>query len=348
MTVDDTTLGAENKGRHLRGREFGQGYSFRAHEDLNEANTQEQLVHAVLTNAGYAAAALDNFSAPIAQAGPALSDPSLLLADLFQDSNIQAAMARSIDTDLPIFSEPVDLGWFLKHLNGTTVQDNGNIGKASLCSFTLDPVKEDFRPGSKTAGFIMSVLPWSAILGYILPPGVNGIMITVQDDCFRSTYSYVASWNGKMSTGLRGDHHDSRYDFMAHRRDSYWGQRTSSSDSVPGDSQYHQYCEAVFSIYPTAEFEEQYKSDKPLVVAGFVVVAIIAVGILAWIWIKIRAKEKQRLQDKADRARAIVTSVFPQAIGDRLIQEADEAAENKKPRKAQNSLQQFLKEANGS
>ena len=148
----------------------------------------------VLSNLTYNA---EGFKAPVAQFGPAPVNSSLAMFDLFSHPIFKKAMIASLEYNVPVISEPTNLDFLLQHIDQEDTTANSardddtdsslsswnsilnyglelpkDVSSAShkvLRSFTLDQVREDFHPDSKTIGYLVGVLQWNSFFEDILP-----------------------------------------------------------------------------------------------------------------------------------------------------------------------------------
>jgi hypothetical protein len=304
-------------------------YSLPWFSELNDTrrgySNEEGFMESIMRNLTYEPI---GFCAPVAQFGPAPSNTSVVKMDLFAHQIFKKEMVASLEYDVSVISEPEDLGFLLEYVEHT------NIPKEELRSFTLDPVKEDFRDDSKTIGYIVGIVPWSTFFRNLLPEDVNGIVVTIESDC-GGTFTYTVN-GGKPDLSEMGDLHDTKYDGMGVRKQFFW------KEHPKGQSRH---CHFDLVIYPSAEFEASYTSSAPFLFGGAVVMAFAFTGVLFVIFNKVMAKHHKKVQDQADRAEAIVASVFPKKIGDRLIAEAaDNTGKGSHPRDRSSSgmLKKFL------
>lgn len=271
----------------------------------------------VLESKGFA---IENFSVPVAQYGPAPTNISLAKLDLFSHPVFRKEILTSLEYDVPVISEALDLSFFLNH-----IMSNSTFGPDALRSFTLDQVKEDFLDDSRTIGFVIGIIPWEAIFINLLPEDVNGISVVVESDC-GSVFTYTAN-GGKPTTSQLGDRHQPKkeYEEMAVRSKFFWKEHPKGLS---------RHCHFDMVIYPSDEFRASYQSTDAMMYAGLVGVVFVFTAILFFLYDKYVQKKQAKVMSQAKRAEAIVTSVFPKEVGLRLIQQAEreeaERVSNKK------------------
>jgi len=95
------------------------------------------------------------------------------------------------------------------------------------------------------------------------------------------------------------------------------------------------------SIYPSARFEAAYDSDTPRVFACVVASTFVAMALVFFIYDIFVQRRNDRIIEQAARANAIVSSLFPSTIRDRMIGEHADI-------KGAKNLKAFMANKNGS
>jgi class 3 adenylate cyclase len=72
-------------------------------------------------------------------------------------------------------------------------------------------------------------------------------------------------------------------------------------------------------VYPSDEFRSQYETNEPVFYASLVIIVFLFTAIVFFIFARFMEHRQSKLEDKAARAVAVVNSVFPEQIGQRLI-----------------------------
>lgn len=275
--------------------------------DYNETRrgfVDDGFMEDILTNLSYAS---DGLSVPVSQFGPGPVNTSLAMTDLFTHPVFKKEIISSLEYDVPVISETQDLRFLLDHID----RPNGKARDYTMLrSFTLDPVKEDFREGSKTVGYLVGVVPWGTFFRNLLPEKVNGIVVKVVSDCGRD-FTYVVN-GGKEDWAANGDFHDPKYDDMVQEFRFFW------KDHPKGQSRH---CHFDLCIFPSDEFAHQYKSNEPLIYALVVVSVCIFMGLLFFGYdTYVQNKQRAIMSEKA-RTQAVVEALFPPHVGERLLAE---------------------------
>ena len=104
----------------------------------------------------------------------------------------------------------------------------------------------------------------------------------------------------------------------------------------------------VQTIYPSKAFEDDYKTDTPLIFAGIVAGTFVMVFFVYFIYDMMVHNRNEMMIVNAAQASAIVTEMVPSHLRDRLLK--DKAGEQvaKKRTKSGSNLKAFLNEASTS
>ena len=218
-------------------------------------------------------------SAPIYQYGGAdhqrTEDSDIALMDLWTHPIFKKEAVASIEYNVPVISEYMDLG-FLRDALSTNSSNTFNLTLPTVRSLTLQAVKEDFEPGAQTVGFVVGVVPWSTYFRNVLKTlstvsfsngkarEVNGIVVKVVSDC-GSIFTFVLNSGDEQSEVRLEDWREQyeKYEYLEYTSRFFWKEHPKN-ESV--------HCHFNLSIYPNHEFEAMYRSNTPryysMVVAG--------------------------------------------------------------------------------
>ena len=202
-------------------------------------------------------------------------------------------------------------------------------------SSVMVPVFEELNdPTSRLVGTFAVVIPWDRYLVNLLPDGVDGITCVLRNSCGKA-FTYQLDGNSAFYIG-EGDFHEHAYNYT--HVELPFDDYISREDRVPGE------CTYSFHIYATQAFEDEYRSSLPLVLT-MVVGATFCVMIITFLVYDLFVRQRNdKVVSVATRSTAIVSSLFPSNVRDRLMEEtaqADAAAEAPKNTN-KNRLQTFL------
>ena len=260
---------------------------------------------------------------------PALPPPNLWNYNLIKDTKYNDAMTAALETGEVVISRtyvPFDI---------SLPEEERKTGVLSLYierweqggdeTYLMDPVSDLVYPIFDEKNGVRQIVAlfkcfiyWRTYFLDILPEGDGPLLAVLENTC-GDVYSYTVSGRDVEFIG-EGDLHDQRFSDMYKESDfSSFGDGKSFSQEAQNEGD----CKYSLRVFPTPEMESKYISSTPvilIVVLAFVFVFTSAVFIL-YDWL---VRRRQRLLvEKALQSGAIVSSLFPKAIRDRLYEEAD-------------------------
>lgn len=171
--------------------------------------------------------------------------------------------------------------------------------------------------------------------------GTNGIVAEVVGSC-GETFSYMINGHDAIYQG-EGHWHDSglseTFPFAA-------STRYDGTSNLSGT-----HCEFSLKIIATEEFQRTYYTSGPAIFAAVVVLTFLFTACVFALYDWMVFRRQTKLLNTAERTNAIVSSLFPKDVRDRIMAEAEEQArqEQSNPMKgfrqtAKNQLKGFLNE----
>ncbi|CAB9501451.1 Receptor-type guanylate cyclase gcy [Seminavis robusta] len=197
-------------------------------------------------------------------------------------------------------------------------------------SFCFHPIHRDATfTDSEIVGIVGFATAWDEALLDLLPDNVKGIHSVLRNDCNQS-YTYNIQGGDAIFMG-DGDFHEAEFD--------------QYEVIVPLNLHTHAdfpttegHCQYSMHIFPSTEFKTAYDSNTPEKFAIVVAVTFVVVALFFFMYDVFVQKRNTNLVLKAAQTSAIVTSLFPEHMRDRLAEEA-EAAQKKK-----RNLRDFIKD----
>lgn len=258
-------------------------------------------------------------TAPVYQFGPKEVARDVAMKDLMSHPVFKKEMVASIEYDVPVISEYLDVDFLLKNESNqrdgaSHFEDRYDRG-GGLTSVTLDAVKDSFDDDAKTIGFVVGVVPWRTFFKNVLrvdrdaqpqAKEINGIVVKVTSDC-GSVFTYVLN-AGKMDEVQEGDWREmyEKYDHMNHTSRFFW------KDHHTGHSRH---CHFFLNIYPNDEFYATYYTNDPIIYACVVAAIFIFTAALFACYDRFVFKRQRKIVSKA-------TSM--------VVQNANQAARNER------------------
>lgn len=180
------------------------------------------------------------------------------------------------------------------------------------------PVFDSFDNENRTlVGIISGSFKWDNYFENLLLQTLGELTVVIENTCEGSA---TFSVNGpKVEFVGMGDHHQQRYSEM---------EESISFENLVGNDQGRigmgeAWCVYIIHVYPTKEFEATVKTTTPTVLT--VAVALIFVFTISmFIFFNFIVEYRQNLVlTTAEKSNAIVSSMFPRAIQDRLLNEQE-------------------------
>lgn len=276
---------------------------------------------------------------PVWQFGPGVINSSLVGMDLFTHSVFRRAVEDIRVASHDILSEITDLQFLLGYTNDTF---NAVYHPRS---FIAEPVFEDFKNGSKVVGVVFAIEPWEHYFKHILPHDVDGFVVDVKESC-GTDFTFVINGPAVHYDGL-GDRHDPKYNHLAYRSDfakfAAYDYKTSNDEI--------QHCEYTIIVYPSGTFEASFKTNEPFIFAAGVFFIFFFTTLVFFLYDYLVQRRQHKVLSTAQRTTAIVKSLFPKQIGQRILEEAEKQEAAKSANKgrvglmanpAKKELQTFL------
>lgn len=202
----------------------------------------------------------------------------------------------------------------------------------------FSPVYEDFDTESPIVGLLAGWFDVSLFLSNLLPPRAKGIQAILKNTCGQ-TYSFCLRGTEASSCGS-GDVHDRKFDGL-HMNVSL----------LPANFSAGARCMYSVDFYPTSEYGDIYLTSLPFIAMAVVAVLFISMGLAFSIYDRFVQKKNKQVVGAAARSTAIISSLFPALVRDRLFASTDSRDTEDDERKplrpgAQTRLRRFLNNEN--
>jgi class 3 adenylate cyclase len=128
----------------------------------------------------------------------------------------------------------------------------------------------------------------------------------------------------------RGDLHDTKYDSMVISSSFFdlksFEIRASKYSGAPIDQEY---CPFTINMYPSDEMKYEFTSSVPIILTVTAICIFAFTSIVFVIYDCKVERRQQRVLNTATKTNAIVTSLFPSAIRDKMLQDGEEVKPSK-------------------
>jgi class 3 adenylate cyclase len=176
-------------------------------------------------------------------------------------------------------------------------------------SYMAAPVYQTNEKDSELVAMVTAVLPWHTYFERLLPEGVDPLFLVVSNTC-NQTFTYEIHGPDITYLGV-GDLHDNKY--------THHEIVTELTSFVSVSN-----CVYTFHIYPSGEFENAYVTNRPWLYTA-AVVFIFALTVAVFILYDFLVERRQdNVVTTANRSNAIVNSLFPATVRDRMMAENEE------------------------
>ena len=181
------------------------------------------------------------------------------------------------------------------------------------------PVFDSFNQTTRKPVAVMrSLIHWRHYFQNILPSNVNGITVVLENEC-DGHYTYEINGKEAFVKGF-GDLHDHKYDHF--RRSAEFGLGIDLLDDgtstgiklMKGD------CNYLVHVYPSEEFYGDYVTERPIIITFAIAMVFVFTAAMFLVYDRMVERRQVLILAKATQSTAIVSSLFPKQVRDRLMQ----------------------------
>jgi class 3 adenylate cyclase len=220
--------------------------------------------------------------------------------------------------------EEYDSASFSNTCGGTHINShNDSYDSPPPTSTYLQPVFDVFDESSRViVAYVIASFDWACSLHGILHEHQSAGVDIVLSDCHGDQYTWTLQGQEAMFRG-KGDLHDELYG-------KYQASMQFAPYSNQTDAEQNGACIFVIDVYPTQELREAYRTNQPAIYTACVgaIFFLMAFTILAYDQFVQRRNDK--IIDTASRSHAILSSLFPSQVRDRLYNDAKKAKDKDK------------------
>ena len=200
------------------------------------------------------------------------------------------------------------------------------------------PVFDSFNEKNRSVVAVMrSLIHWRSFFRKILPTTIHGITVVLENQC-DGFFTYEIHGDEALVVGF-GDRHESKYDDLERTATI---QLTNLKDGTVTGITFDQDhgCNYIIHIYPTDTFQDDYVTKQPIAITFAVVVAFIFTILMFLVYDRLVERRQKLVLAKATQSTAIVSSLFPKNVTDRLMNSEDNTGKLRMA--TQNRLRTFL------
>ena len=223
-----------------------------------------------------------------------------------------------------------------------------SIAETQAVEYEGDPMTNLYVPvfdsvdSRSVVAMITATLRWQEYFKHILPINVNGIIVVLDNHC-DGYYTYELH-GPEVSLVGSGDLHHREFDQYGRRQVLVLDPLKDGTDT--GIQVSHEECIYTIHVYPSEAFYDEYINVAPIIITICVGLLFMFATCVFIAYNKVVEYRQAVILAKATTSAAIVTSLFPKNVTDRLLQEGngDDDAKNKKGGESaqQDKLRGFL------
>lgn len=183
----------------------------------------------------------------------------------------------------------------------------------------LVPIYDKFdRSSARMVGLLNGFVQWGLFFSDLLSTDVGDVMVVVDNgNCGRQ---FTWRIDGRVAVFLdESDLHETKYD--NYKISTLFG--STSRNGTGGDS-----CLYQVHVYPSSNFEANYTTNKPVIIAAVVgcIFAFVVMAFFAFDYFQTQRNDK--ILSTAAKASAVMNAVFPAQFRDRLLVDGSQENEN--------------------
>ncbi|CAJ1934430.1 unnamed protein product [Cylindrotheca closterium] len=250
---------------------------------------------------------------PIWQMSPPPEDVSVINFNLLDNPIFQRLVDFTTTERKAALSEVLDP----RELFGTAVPEIASGEPQSIMVLAVN--KEPYNPQSPIVGHLVAVFPWSAFFDDVLADSKSssgGIFAVVEDSC-GTAFTYSIESGTATFLGME-DTHDRKYDYLKNDDQIFLEYNSTNTEGV-GQS-----CVYTLKVYPSAAYEESFKSKTPVYFTVGVLAVFTWVAAVFSFYDCLVQRRQEKVNTFATKSNAIVASLFPAQVRDKLINEQRE------------------------
>ena len=218
-----------------------------------------------------------------------------------------------------IFGDHDDHGDHGNHDENSHVHDHMGHPQSLL----IVPVYEEaHNEESPIVGYIVAVMSWYKVFQDILKDSSAPMYAVLEESCGH-TYTYCFGHHGEGLEEREGDHHLQKYDHL---------KQSNKFIQYPEDVPFFEnFCEYNLSLYPDQSFEDQFKSKRPLHSSLAVAGVFLWIASVFFFYDFLVRRRQDKVNDVATKSNAVVASLFPAQVRDKLMMNQMESSDRNIP-----------------
>ena len=241
---------------------------------------------------------LSKMYAPLWQITPPV--PMAINADLFSSHVFEGLYSSILIKDQSVISPPAAVDPLFDFL----FDEEHHAKKMEPHSFIAEPVHTSFDDHT-IVGMVIGLVPFHNLLDFLFSERTKGVICVFTDGC-GTTLSYEINGAASIFLGY-DDFHDSAYDSYMQSANLIFNETAD--------------CALVFSVYPSHTLESAYITNKPFVYASIVVLSFVLTSVMIILYDRTVTMRQEKTMRSALQNGALIASLFPAIVRDRLLED---------------------------
>ncbi|CAB9528546.1 Receptor-type guanylate cyclase gcy [Seminavis robusta] len=191
-------------------------------------------------------------------------------------------------------------------------------------SYVFFPIFNNFDHNHTSVAVLFTVINWATFFENLLPDNIMGVTLVLENGCDQP-FTYTINGPEVVFQGP-GDLHDMKYDeFMRTASFKELENRTKSASDVSNinfalDSNE---CPYSIRIYPSQAYVNMHTTATPETITTAVAGIFIFTALMFLIYDRLVERRQKIILSKATHSTAILSSIYPKNIRDRLLEDAE-------------------------
>jgi len=260
------------------------------------------------------------FYTPIWQRAPPCDFSSQINMDLRSDPTFTQFIDGMVEKNHPVITKVVDASYL-----DTNYESRFNPAEqAEPHSYLLEPVYDSLFENRSMVAFLSAFVRWGLFFDDVLPDHEQGLFVVLENTC-NQTFTYEILGHKAVYIG-EGALHDTNFEEGGRLEETF---EFASFAALEGAGE-HKFCHYYAHIYPSEAWTSQFFTSKPISYCMAVIACFLITTFFFMLYDRLVQKRQDKVMASAKRTNAIVTSLFPENVRDRLLNETKNPMDNTK------------------
>jgi len=188
------------------------------------------------------------------------------------------------------------------------------------------PIFDSFEENREPVAVMIAWIHWASYFRRILPKSITGIYFVLGNTC-GGNYTYEIDGPTVNPVGP-GDLHDTDFDHWKVSA-SFEGIKQIADGTKFGIPLDTTYCEYHIDVYGSDEFRSIYRTSLPIVMTLAVAIVFVFTAFMFVCYDRLVERRQNLVMLKAQQTTAIVASLFPENVRERMMEQATKKLESR-------------------